>query len=159
MDQTSPRLEGVPLETDALSPGEAEIEKVKSRPRSAFHFGLKGVLWLMIGSSILVALPQGLGWDYFDFLSVWILLIYGCMPLIAWTVFLLIPARLGVWRWLVAGLIGAAIVLPAWIGSAIDGSLLEVILGSLYFWVPQAGCIAVVQYLLFSNRRTNLRKR
>ena len=159
MDDHAPPSGDNVFETDALSPGEAEIEKVKARPRSAFHFGLKGVLWLMIISSILVALPQGLGFDYFSFLGLWILLIYGCMPLIAWTVFLLIPAKVGPWRWLVAGLIGAAIVLPAWIASAIDGSLLEVFLGSLYFWVPQAGCVAVVQYFLFSKHQTNLRKR
>ena len=118
MNSDRPKQPDDLFDTDARSPGEAQIEKVKARPRSAFHFGLMGMLWLMVGSAILVALPQGLGIEYVDFFGLWILVIYGCAPLICWSIYLFLPARFGVWRLLVAGVIGALVVLPAWMARS-----------------------------------------
>ena len=140
--------------TDLPSPGESQIEKAKARPRSAFHFGLMTLFLLMIGTSLLLAMLRGMGVDYIDFLGLSLLLIYGCAPLVCWTAFMILPAKFGSWRWLVAAIIGALIVLPPWILSAMDGHFLEIVGGSLYFWVPQSACIAAVQYFAFSKRRT-----
>ena len=94
MNREKPQQAEDLFDADAPSPGETQIEKVKARPRSAFHFGLMGLLWLMVGSAILVALPHGLGIEYIDFFGLWLLVIYGFMPLVCWIAYLVTRTKL-----------------------------------------------------------------
>lgn len=143
------------IDTDELSPGEARIARLKAAPRSLFHFGLMGVFWLMLGSAILMALPRGLGIGYDVYFVMWYGLFFVCMPLVVWTVWIVLPRRLVRWRYAAAGAVILATGAPILVAVASDPRSLRYIIGSIvFFWLPQVVCIAAVRQWVFAPSKT-----